>query len=776
MFKTVKSKILLIIIFMLAVQMLAFVCYVNVFREKTEDLMLSNYKYSINKFVQEIDSKVLRLEDNSRDLALIGSLFYKTDRSVPLTQKTIIKTFENYPDSLGGGIWFEPYVVDKNQKRTCFYAYRDKDNNILIDENFASEKYDYHNQGWYKQIISQITKENNTAWSLPYYEDQGSETMMITVGTGIYENDKLIGISTVDWEIESIFKDVSEMKPIENSFDYFKQGEPIKDSFSLFAIKDYVVVSTDPNLDNKKIVGHSLSNIPWFDKKLENELFLKYHNRMYVPYFKYAINGMLLVICVPVSEMFKDIYSFIGSLIAVFLIIALAIPSLMYWGMSRYIINPIKKLTNIAEKIGKGEEIEIKIEKPEEFEKLASTFDKMTKDIKTATKEKEKINSELAIARAIQLSSLPNVFNPFPDRKEFDIFASMEPAKEVGGDFYDFYFADEKDNFMFLIADVSGKGFPAALFMMTVKTLINNMAKVGYNSKELIKIINNKVCENNRQGFFVTMLAGLVNIKTGKISFINCGHNIPLIKHKSGEYEYLTLNSNIPLGTFEDFDFEISETQLQAGDILFTYTDGITEAMNDKNEMYGEQRLKDALNKINNENDVKEIISEIRQNIKKYTDNAPQSDDITMLCFKYNGQKNENSKIFTDKAEIKNYKIFCNWLHSALNEWNVSKELFNEIDMCAEEIFANITFYAYPEKDGNIKVLIENEENKITLKFEDSGIEYNPLEKPDPDITLAPEERPLGGLGIFMVKKMAENVNYERKDNKNTLTLTFLRK
>ena len=398
--------------------------------------------------------------------------------------------------------------------------------------------------------------------------------MMITVGSGIYDNGKLIGISTVDWEIESIFKDISEMKPIENGFDYFKQGAPIKDSFALFAINDYVIVSTDPYLDNEKIIGHSLSNIPWFDKNLENELFLKYHNKYYVPYFKYTINGMLLVICVPALEMFKDIYNYIGSLIAVFLVIALAIPSMMYWGLNKYIIKPIGKLIKIAEKIGKGEEIEIKIENPEEFVKLASTFDKMTKDIKTAAQEKQKINSELAIAQAIQLSSLPNVFNPFPERKEFDIFASMEPAKEVGGDFYDFYFIDNNDDLMFLIADVSGKGFPAALFMMTVKTLINNLAQVGYSQKELVKIINNKVCENNRQGFFVTMLSGIINLKTGKLSLVNCGHNVPLIKHKSGEYEYLTLDSNVPLGIFEDFDYEVNENDIvYLKDGMFHYSE-----------------------------------------------------------------------------------------------------------------------------------------------------------------------------------------------------------
>jgi sigma-B regulation protein RsbU (phosphoserine phosphatase) len=205
------------------------------------------------------------------------------------------------------------------------------------------------------------------------------------------------------------------------------------------------------------------------------------------------------------------------------------IPALLYCSLNHYIVNPIGKLTEIAKKIGKGEDIQIKIEKPEEFAQLASTFDKMTKDIKSVTQERAKINSELSIAKSIQSSSLPNVFPPFPNRKEFDIFASMEAAKEVGGDFYDFFFIDDT-KFMFLIADVSGKGVPAALFMMTVKTLINNMAQMDYSPKQLIEIINNKICQTNKQGFFVTVLIGITSITTGKTTLINCGHNLPLIK------------------------------------------------------------------------------------------------------------------------------------------------------------------------------------------------------------------------------------------------------
>ena len=778
MFKTIKSKILVLSFIMLTILMVVFICYVGIFRMKNKQLMLQNYSFSINSFVQQMDEKVIRVEDNSKDLALIGSLFYKTDRSVSLTNEAIKKIFENYENSLGGGIWFEPYVVDKTQKRVCFYAYRNKNNKIIVDEKFSSEEYDYQNQGWYKQIMPQLSKEHNTAWSLPYYENQGSETMMITAGTGIYDGDKLIGLSTVDWEISSIFKDISEMKPIQNGFAFYETKSQIKDSFSLFASKDYnyIIVSNDPYLDNDSLVGKTLDNIPWYNENLKRITYFKYHNKLYVPFVKEIGNGMILIICIPKSEMFKDVDKFMINIMLVLSLFAIFIPIGLYLVLNRYIINPIDKLTGMAQKISKGEEVKIKIEKPEEFVQLASTFDKMTNDIKVITKERGKIDSELSIAKSIQASSLPNVFPPFPDRNEFDIYALMEPAREVGGDFYDFYFIDKENNFMFLIADVSGKGIPAALFMMTAKTLINNMAQVGYSPNELIKIINKKMCENNKQGFFVTMLSGIVNISTGKLTMINCGHNKPLIKRKNGGYEYLNLPANTPLGIFEDAEFEIYESQLEKGDIIFTYTDGITEAMNPDEEMYGEKRLYDYLNSIKDVTDIKDVLLAVKQNLKLYTNSALQSDDITILSFKYEGSvspKENNVRIFNNFAVIENYKPFYSWLHEVLSEWKINKDLSNKIDMCAEEIFANITFYAYPASKGDIKVLIEKINNEIILKFEDSGIEYNPLKKPDPDITLPAEERPLGGLGIFMVKNIAKKVLYERIENKNILTLTF---
>ena len=781
MFKTLKSKIIAIAITTFAIITVVFTGYAYVFEINTNPLILDYYSRYIEVLKDEINKDVVKIENNSKDLALIGSLFYKTDKSVGLTKEVIKKIFDNYPDSLGGGIWFEPYVIDKAQKRFCFYAFRDKDGKVVIDESFNSEQYNYLNQGWYKQIVSQIKEQKNiVAWSLPYYENQGSNTLMITAGSGIYDDKgNLIGISTVDWQISSIEEQIKDMKFVLkiSPQSSFSSGKYIKNHFALLANleDDYIIVSTDPYLDNKSLIGKKIKNIPWYTKTLIKDIYVTYQNKIYVPYVKNFDNGMVLIFFIPRNEMFYSLIYSLKIMLSILLFLGFLLSILLYLSLNKYIMEPINILTGIAKKIGKGEDVKIKIEEPEEFAQLASTFDKMTTDIKIITKERGKIDSELSIAKSIQSSSLPNVFPPFPDKKEFDIYASMAPAKEVGGDFYDFYFIDEKDNFMFLIADVSGKGVPAALFMMTAKTLINNMAQVGYSPKELIQIINKKMCENNKQGFFVTMLSGIVNIKTGNLTLVNCGHNQPLIKRKDGDYEYMQLDANAPLGILDDTDFSVYETQLNKGDIIFTYTDGITEAMNNDEEMYGEERLLESLNSIKDEGNIKEIISKVKQNLKLYTDSAPQSDDITMLGFKYEGCETQNAdiKVYDDLAVIENYKPFYSWLHNIMDEWNINEELSNTIDMCSEELFANITFYAYPENRGNIKVTVKNINNEITLIFEDTGIAYNPLEKPDPDITLPPMERPLGGLGIFMVKNMAKNVNYERLENKNILTLVF---
>lgn len=761
-FDTIKSKIILISALLLITLSLLLGFFAYLYLQNGKFLLLKGFSYHISTFAEKINKDIIRIEDNAKDLALQGEMFNRIDKNRNMALFTTINIFKNYPNSLGGGIWFEPNIINPNQKRYCIYVYRNKNNEIAPDEQFETEEYDYHNRSWYKEIFPNVTKEDNVEWSRPYYEQEGSNTLMVTAGAGIYDNDKRIGISTVDWEISSIIKSVSEMKPTKNSF-------------ALFGDKDHnsIIASTDPYMKNAELLGKPLNTLPWYNENLINITYFNYHGKKFIPYVKHLDNGMILIICIPKTELFYYLVHHVIILFVIFMFLSLITSVLLYVGLKKYIDKPIDKLIDIAHRIGDGNfNTEIKLEKPLEFAQLAETFDKMTQDIRSITKERQRIESELSLAKAIQASSLPNVFPPFPNNDEIDIFAGMEAAKEVGGDFYDFYFID-KTHFMFLIADVSGKGVPAALFMMTTKTLVNYIAKSKLSPKKMIEEINRKICENNKHGFFITMLIGIVDVTTGKIVFINCGHNPPLIKQNDGDYRYFELNSNIVLGAFDNAEFEVSEMQLKDGDEIFIYTDGITEATNVSDEMFGEERLLKTINNIYSD-DTKIVLEGIKQEVKAFAQGVAQSDDMTALLFKYCGKNASNKKSYKGIASKQNFKNFISWLKKTCSDFNFNQEIKDKLHLVSEELYTNIFSYAYEEQQGDIEVILQKEDNFITYTFKDKGIPYNPLERPDPDVTLPPESRDEGGLGIFIVKNSVDEIKYEHKDGKNILSMKIL--
>ena len=760
-FNTVKSKIILTSALMLITLSLLLSFFAYVYLQNGKSLILEAFSYHISNFAEKINKDIIRIENNAKDLALQGEMFYKIDKNRKMALFTTINIFKNYEYSLGGGIWFEPYIVDKTMRHYCIYVYRNKNNEIIPDKEFETDEYDYLNKSWYKEISSEVTKEKNVAWSLPYFEKEGSNTLMVTAGSGIYDNDKIVGISTVDWEINSIINLISNMKPTPNSFVLFGDKE-----------HDSVIASTDPYTDNSVLLGKPLSTLSWYNDNLKNITYFDYHNKKFIPYVKILDNGMILVICIPKNELFHYLIKHVIILFAVFMFLSLFISILLYIGLKKYIDKPINQLTDIAHEIGEGNfNTELKLENPLEFAKLAETFNNMAKDIRSITKESQRIESELSLAKSIQASSLPNVFPPYPENNEFDIFAGMEPAKEVGGDFYDFYFID-KNHFMFLIADVSGKGVPAALFMMTTKTLINYIAQSGLPPQEMIETINKKICENNKHGFFITLLAGIIDVTTGELNLINCGHNPPLIKQNSGNFKYLELDSNIILGAFEQSEFKVFNTHLNAGDEIFIYTDGITEAINNSDEQYGEEKLIQTINE-NNSDDIKNILNNVRKDVKDFAQGTAQSDDMTMLIFKYNGTK-VSEEIYNGTASKENYKDFLLWFEKICVNWHLNQDIISKLHLISEELYTNIFSYAYPNNEGYIKVLLQKRNKELICTIADKGIPYNPLEKPDPDVTLPPESREQGGLGIFIVKNTVDDISYEYKDGQNILTMKIL--
>ena len=281
----------------------------------------------------------------------------------------------------------------------------------------------------------------------------------------------------------------------------------------------------------------------------------------------------------------------------------------------------------------------VNVRSHEEFDALSNDINATVDTLKRYIKEaEERIDAELAFAKAIQHAALPSVFPPYPERKEFEIFASMHTAKEVGGDFYDFYFVDD-ENLAFLMADVSGKGIPAAMFMMTAKTFIKSFAESGLSVEQVFTYANAKLCEGNDAGMFVTAWLGILNTKTGKVLFANAGHNPPLVKHADGTYEYLKSRAGFVLAGMEGVRYRKNELTLAPGDAIYLYTDGVTEATNMSEELYGEERLQKILEQ-HKDATPETICAEVKKDVDKFVGEAPQFDDITMLAIRYKGTEN----------------------------------------------------------------------------------------------------------------------------------------
>ena len=310
---------------------------------------------------------------------------------------------------------------------------------------------------------------------------------------------------------------------------------------------------------------------------------------------------------------------------------------LIFYLVRKLVVRNIHKINESLSAITDGNlDTVVDVRSHLEFDSLSNDINATVDTLKRYIKEaEERIDAELAFAKAIQHSALPTVHPLYDNRKEFDIFASMHTAKEVGGDFYDFYFIDD-DHLAFLIADVSGKGIPAAMFMMRSKTIIKSYAESGMSVEEVFTLANEKLCEGNDAGMFVTAWMGILNIRNGKVLFANAGHNHPLVKHSDGTFEYLKSRAGFVLAGMEGVRYRKNELVLEPGDAIYLYTDGVTEATDLNEELYGEDRLHSILEKYKDET-MEVICSEIKKDVDLFAGEAPQFDDITMLALKYNG-------------------------------------------------------------------------------------------------------------------------------------------
>lgn len=309
----------------------------------------------------------------------------------------------------------------------------------------------------------------------------------------------------------------------------------------------------------------------------------------------------------------------------------------VYFLIKKLVVDNMAKINRSLAKITSGNlDTVVDVRTNEEFASLSDDINSTVLTLKRYIAEAAaRIDKELEFAKTIQHSAIPTVFPPYPGHSEFDIYAAMDTAKEVGGDFYDFYFVGE-NKLGFLIADVSGKGIPAAMFMMTAKTIIKGYAESGKSVDEVFTIANEKLCESNEAGMFVTAWFGMLDLLTGRVEFVNAGHNPPLVRHKDSTFDYLKSKPSFVIAGMEGMKYRRNEIFLSPGDEIYLYTDGVTEATDSENRLYGEERLVRFLNTLHGLSG-EEICHAVKADVADFVGDAPQFDDITMLYLKYNG-------------------------------------------------------------------------------------------------------------------------------------------
>ncbi len=555
---------------------------------------------------------------------------------------SLIKTtVDENPSIYGSTIAFEPYAFNKTRRFYAPYYFRDKGTVQFkpLEESYNYLQYIYWD--WY-----QIPRElGRSEWSEPYFDEGGGNILMTTYSVPFYEvhngKKRLKGVVSADIDLESLTKLISSVKILKSGYAslYSRTGmvlaHPLKEAIMNETIYNIAEERKDPLLrefGKKMLTGES--GFVHF-KSLTGI-------KSWIYYAPIRSTGWTLTVVFPETELLENVRKLsltmagIGITGIIFLTLTVAF-------IASSITKPLRQLAAATQVVASGNfEVALPdVHTKDEVGILTNAFQMMTKSLKEyirnlteTTAAKERIQSELKVAADIQLSLLPRIFPPFPDHNDFDIFALMDPAKEVGGDFYDFFFID-RDKLCFLIADVSDKGVPAALYMMVTKTLLKSEGQRLGDPDIILSSVNNILAVDDDSCMFATVFLAVLDLKNGEVRFANAGHNPPVLV-KEHEVKCLSLHTGFVIGPMPDSCYKTEKITLSPGDILFLYTDGVTEAKNHEEMLFGEKRLIESLNKAPTDS-VKEMIYSIRENVRIFSQDCSQSDDITMLAIKYNG-------------------------------------------------------------------------------------------------------------------------------------------
>ncbi len=647
-----------------------------------------------------------------------------------VTEKTV---FDN-EIIMGSAVAFEPYYYPEKGEQYSPYTFRN--NGKLENKQLGTDTYRYHSMEWYTAPMA----SGRGCWSEPYFDEGGGEVIMSTYSVPIHDDTgKSIGVLTADVSLDWLSHVINARSIYPSSYNIMisRTGKlmvyPDESYIMNHTIQELTASANDTireRINREMMAGQSGQGTIIDSRGVKKYVF-------YAPLDEDA-GWSMSIVCLD-SEIYGELRALAVRLVLMVLA-GLALMGFILWLSIRN-----------------------------------------SRRLVTTEKQKSAIESELQIASSIQMGLLPKEFPAFPDRTDVDIFATLVPAKEVGGDLYDFYIRDEK--LFFCIGDVAGKGVPGSLVMAVTRTLFRNISAREAKPHRIISAINETGSENEQNSLFVTFFVGVLDLPTGILRYCNAGHEAPILISNGPEPKVTELecDSNLPIGIMKGWDFTVQETTLEAGTTLFLYTDGLTEAMKADGTLFGDKRMMDAIVP----ETPKGIIEHMSASVNAFVKGAEQSDDLTMLAILYNRKKLSarllrSITLPNDVQTIPQLTTFIDEVCEAL-EFNAGQTM--EMNLAVEEAVVNVMNYAYPEGTvGTVQIDAEANEERLKFTITDYGAPFDPTTYAKADTTLSAEDRPIGGLGIFMIRQYMDSINYERvkgkagdtsgfKGGKNVLTL-----
>ena len=682
----------------------------------------------------------------------------------------------NNPDFYNCSIAFEPYYF--KDKGRYFSAYSKHEGDTIRTIQGGSDNYQYFYMDWY--LMPMLL--GKPCWTEPYMDfdvPTNTSNMVASYCDVIKDGQgKVIGVINTSLSLSWLSQTVSSLKPYPNSYSimigrggtYFVHPDTTK------ITRQTIFTQTFEQPDTALTrLGHAM-------QRGEDSMMHTTINgeSCYVFYQPLGATGCSIAIVCPESDIFSGFDRLRHTVDA---IVAVGLLMMLYFFI-RIItreLNPLRRLAEEAETIASGQ-FDAKLpnfRRIDEIGQLSHSFGNMQQslvkyieELKDTTSQKASIERDIRIASAIQKGMLPEKFPSKTDRDDVQIYASLTPAKDVGGDLFDFYFRDEK--LFFCIGDVAGKGVPASLFMAVTRAVFRTVSVRESMPDRIMATMNKIIAEMNKNSMFVTLFVGVLDLPTGHLYYCNAGHDAPLLI--GAGVGMLPCDSNIPVGFRPSWKYTLQEAQVFTGTTIFLFTDGLTEAMDANQSQFQMERVTDVASQAlaKQHLEPQQLISEMTEAVHQFVGNAEQSDDLTMMAIQYIRQQRDvklrkSLVLPNDTQEVPRLNDFVAEVCEAVG---LDSIVAMQVKLAIEEAVVNVMKYAYPQGTRG-DVTIEAVSNDVRLKFTiiDSGKPFDPTVLPEVDTTLPAKERRIGGLGIHIVRQFMDSINYERSGNLNILTI-----